>query len=96
MVLHQPLAEASSEEIIARVTYQIILADYRADPEAYDDPTSRVFALALEYQHAHVGVIAAQLDLVAIWCAHGGTIASWLTYRILPTSIATIERRRKG
>jgi len=79
-----PLAEASGDETLSRVTYQIILGDYDLNPSAYDDPTARLFTLAIAWHKSGIHMIAAQLDLAAIWCAHGGTVASWLQSRIIP------------
>lgn len=81
-----PLAGASGDEILSRVTYQIILGDYELDPTRYDDPAQRLLELALEWHQSGLHTIAAQLDLCGIWCAHGGTIATWLKSRILFTT----------
>lgn len=78
-----PLTEVSGDEILARVTYQIILADYRQTPDSYDTPAERILILADEW-HAFGAVdIATDLRLAGIWCAHGSTLASWLSSRVL-------------
>jgi len=53
-----PLAEASGDETLSRVTYQIILGDYDLNPSAYDDPTARLFTLAIAWHKS--GIIPAQ------------------------------------
>jgi hypothetical protein len=86
MAYRMPLAEASGDEILSRVTYQIIRGDYDLHPSAYDDPTAQLFTLAIDWHKSGIHMIAAQLDLAAIWCAHGGTVASWLQSRIIPAN----------
>lgn len=81
-----PLAEASGDEILARVTYQLILLDYHNNPDAYDHPETRLFELAYQWRILDVAPISEQLELAAIWCAHGSRIADWLKARLSYTS----------
>jgi hypothetical protein len=81
-----PLTEVSGEEILARVVYQIILADYHIAPENYDVPVLRLLELAHEYHQHDMDIIAADIRLVAIWCGNGGTVATWLRARIVITT----------
>jgi hypothetical protein len=91
-----PLTEVGSEEILARVTYQIILADYRQTPDSYDSPAERIFILADEW-HAFGAVdIATDLRLAGIWCAHGSTLASWLASRVLISTGRVSKLMRAG
>jgi len=76
---HLPLTEATADEIIARTTYQIVLADYRTNPLCYDRPTDRLLDLSLQWRAAGLDVIAEALQSVAIHCSAGNTIASWRT-----------------
>lgn len=78
-----PLTEVSGDEILARVTYQIILADYRQTPDSYDTPAERILILADEWHAIGAIDIATDLRLAGIWCAHGSTLASWLASRVL-------------
>lgn len=79
MVPHLPLTECTADEIIARTVYQIVLADYRSDPLCYDNPTTRLLDLALQWRSNGMDVIADALQSVAIHCSGGNTIASWRT-----------------
>lgn len=81
-----PLAEASSDEILARTAYQIILADYRTNPDCYDNPATRLFDLAFQWRQSGLYLIAQDIELAAIWCAQGSTVREWLTSRITPQS----------
>jgi len=76
---HLPLTEATADEIIARTVYQIVLADYRSDPLCYDNPTTRLLDLALQWRSLGLDVIADALQSVAFHTAGGNTIASWRT-----------------
>lgn len=78
-----PLTEVSGDEVLARVTYQIILADYRQTPDSYDSPSERIFLLADEWHVFGATDLAQDLRLAGIWCAHGATLASWLQSRVL-------------
>jgi hypothetical protein len=89
-----PLADASGQEIVARTVYQLILIDYRTNPEQYDRAPSRLFDLALQWRQAGLHLVADELSSVAVWCAQGGTVATWLRTRILvSTGRATILAR---
>jgi len=78
-----PLAEVSGDEAIARVTYQIIRGDYSLHPHLYDTPTLRLLELANEWAAPEYHYLAEQILLAAIWCANGGTVATWLRSRIV-------------
>lgn len=78
-----PLTEVGGEEILARVVYQIVMRDYRDNPDTYDHPPSRLFDLAFQWRQAAIPLIGNELELVAIWCAQGGTVAAWLNTRVL-------------
>lgn len=78
-----PLAEVSGEEVLARVVYQIVMRDYRDNPDKYDLPPNRLFELAFQWRSAGIPLISNELDLLAVWCGRGGTVASWLTSRVL-------------
>lgn len=79
MTAHLPLSEATADEIICRTTYQIILADYRTNPDCYDQPTTRLLDLALQWRELGLLVIADSLQAAAIHVSGGNTIASWRT-----------------
>jgi len=79
MVSHLPLNEATAEEVICRTTYQIILADYRTNPDCYDQPTTRLLDLALQWRANGLDLIADSLQSAAIHVSCGNTIASWRT-----------------
>jgi hypothetical protein len=81
-----PLAEASGDEILARVTYQLILLDYHDNPDKYDHPEVRLFELAYQWRLIGLAPIHEQLELAAIWCSHGSRIADWLKSRIMVSS----------
>lgn len=81
MAYHLPLTEASAEEIIARTAYQIVLADYRTNPDCYDNATTRLLDLALQWRSDGLHVIADALADAALFCASGHTIASWRQLR---------------
>lgn len=94
-----PLTEVSGDEILARVTFQIILHDYHLSPDKYDDPTGRLLELACEWDDDLLSWIHEQLTLCAIWVGNGGTVATWLRARIVittgrATKLARIGRRR--
>lgn len=96
-----PLAEASSDEILARTVYQIIREDYRLNPDCYDNPATRLFDLAFQWRQTGLTLIAEQIELAAIWCAQGSTVRQWLTSRISPATgrstilaRAAVRRRR--
>lgn len=94
-----PLTEVGGDELLARVTYQIILGDYHAHPEEYEIPYIRLIVLAEEWSLAGIEPIATDLRLAAIWVGNGGTVATWLRARIVfhsgrPTMIARAGRSR--
>lgn len=91
-----PLTEVSGEEIIARVAYQIILADYRQTPDLYDTPADRLFVLADEWFALDAISLATDLRLAGIWCAQGGAIASWLRSRVVITQGRASKLMRAG
>ncbi len=74
-----PLTEALPGEIVARTVYQIILADYRCNPDCYDNATTRLLDLALQWRSLGLELIADSLQEAALHCADGNTIASWRT-----------------
>lgn len=76
-----PLTEVSGDEVIARVAYQIILADYRENPLSYDDPVPALLDLAVKWDADDLSYLHEQLTLAALWVANGGTIATWLRAR---------------
>jgi hypothetical protein len=78
-----PLTEVGGEEILARVVFQIILGDYRQQPDSYDTPTIAILNLADEWFASGFTDVATDLRLAAIWCANGGTVATWLRSRII-------------
>jgi hypothetical protein len=80
-----PLTEVGGDEILARVTYQIILADYDRWPELYDTPTLRLLELATDWSAPEYSRIHEQITLAAIWVANGGTVATWLRARVVFT-----------
>lgn len=77
-----PLNEATAEEVICRTVYQIILADYRVNPDSYDNPTTRLLDLALVWRGSGLDMIADSLMSAAIHVSGGSTIASWRTLNI--------------
>lgn len=81
-----PLTDVGGDEIIARVVYQIILADYREFPDLYDTPTVRLLELATDWNAKQFDRIHEDITLVAIWVANGGTVATWLRARIVFTT----------
>lgn len=80
-----PLTEVSRDEALARITYQIIKADYEQWPELYDTPTIRLFELATDWDAPDYNLIHEQITLAALWVANGGTVATWLRARIVVT-----------
>lgn len=91
-----PLTEVSGDEVLARVTYQIILADYRQTPDSYDTPAERIFILADEWFAFGATDLAQDLRLAGIWCAHGSTLASWLASRVLISTGRASKLLRAG
>lgn len=79
MTAQLPLSEATADEIICRTTYQIILSDYRINPNCYDQPTTRLLDLALQWRETGLFLIADSLQDAAIHVSNGNTIASWKT-----------------
>jgi len=91
-----PLTEVSGDEILARVVYQLILADYRLTPDLYDFPAERIFVLADEWHALGATDIATDLRLAGIWCAQGGAVAQWLRTRIVITTGRASKLMRAG
>lgn len=95
-----PLSECSGQEILARVAYRIILADYHINPEQYDNAASRLFWLALVWKQAGLELLGATLHDAASQVASGSTIASWkaasLSYgRVSHLAVARLDRSRR-
>ena len=80
-----PLVESTGTEICIRTVYQIILADYKLNPEQYDHAAQRLYELAYQWRLAGLQLIADYLTNAAEHITSGHTIASWKT---LHTSIA--------
>jgi hypothetical protein len=78
-----PLTEVSGDEALARVAYQIIVGDYHAHPETYDTPTEALLNLAHSWDSDGLHLLGEQIALAAIWCANGGTVATWLRARVV-------------
>lgn len=96
MVDRLPLADVSGDEAIARVTYQIIRADYDLFPELYETPVLRLFELASDWSAPEYHMLHENIALAAIWCANGGTIATWLRSRIVFRARTIGTRHRTG
>jgi hypothetical protein len=95
-----PLTEVGGDEILARVTYQIIASYYRDYPDSFDNPTEAVLNLANTWYQSEIPIIAEQMTLVAIWLSNGGTIATWRRARIVfhagrSTRLAQAGRSRR-
>jgi hypothetical protein len=88
------LTDVSADEALARVTYQIIRGDYSLHPELYETPTLRLLELANLWAEPEYHFLAEQLLLAAIWCANGGTVATWLRSRIVFRARALGQRHR--
>ena len=91
-----PLTEVGGDEIIARVTFQIILQDYHSRPEEYDSPVEALLHLAAAYHQANIPIIDEQLTLAAVWVGNGGTVATWLRARVIITTGRTTRLARVG
>jgi hypothetical protein len=93
-----PLAEASGDEITARIAYQLIKLDYHQHPDDYEDATTCILILADHYHQIGCTLLAADIRLAGIWCAHGGTVAAWLRSRILinPGRASKLARLGRG
>jgi hypothetical protein len=72
-----PLTEATGHEIVIRTVYQLILADYKLNPEQYDYPATRLFDLSLQWRNAGTDLISDTLQAAACHVANQNTIASW-------------------
>ena len=91
-----PLTEVGGDEALARITYQLIILDYKSHPDAYELPVIRLLALADQYHQFGLTQLAADLRLAAIWCGNGGTVASWLRARIVIRAGRATKLRRLG
>lgn len=91
-----PLTEVGGDEILARIAYQLILADYRLTPNSYDEPAERILILAEEWFAFGATEIATELRLAGIWCAHGSTLANWLKSRVLIRTSRVSKLMRLG
>lgn len=94
-----PLTEVGGDEILARVTYQIILADYAINAEQYDRPADRLYELSLQWRISDILPIAEQLLSVAHYCAKGGKAREWLSTRIViqtgrPSRLTRLSRKQ--
>lgn len=96
MAAHLPLTEATGLEIIVRTTYQIVLSDYKQNPEQYDRPATRLFDLALTWRTAGLHLIADSLHDAALHVAGGHTIASWKTLHLAVDSQRLLALSRLG
>lgn len=93
---HLPLTEVGGSEVIARTVYQIILMDYRENPQCYDNPTTRLLDLSLQWKTNGIFIIAEELGLVAIWCGQGSTVRAWLSSRCSMDAGRTTRLARAG
>lgn len=96
MTTRIPLAEASGDEILARIAYQLIKLDYHQHPDDYDEPTYPILVLAEHYHHIGLTQIAADLRLAGIWTAHGAPLAGWLASRLLINPARAAQLGRLG
>lgn len=96
MIAQLPLTEATADEIVCRTVYQIILADYRTNPDCYDQPTTRLLDLALQWRETGLFVIADGLQSAAIHVSCGNTIASWRTLNTAIDKTRQIALTRLG
>lgn len=81
MAAHLPLTECTGTEIVVRTVYQIIKSDYRQNPEQYDNPTTRLLDLALQWRALGLDLIADTLQDAAEHVSARHTIASWKSLR---------------
>lgn len=96
MASHLPLTECTGLEIIVRTVYQIILSDYRTNPEQYERPATRLFDLALQWRQAGLHLIADTLQDAASHVASEHTIASWKTLHLAVDSQRLLAISRLG
>lgn len=96
MLQQLPLTEATGEEIVCRTTYQIILIDYRTNPNCYDNPATRLLDLSLQYHASGIHLIADSLQDAAIHCSCGNTIASWRTLHTVLDKTRQLALARLG
>lgn len=100
MTARLPLTEATGHEIVIRTVYQIILADYKLNPEQYDHPATRLFDLALQWRKAGLDLISDTLQEAACHVANDHTIASWRSIALSVSvtrviALASLGRRAK-
>lgn len=77
MAANLPLTEATGTEIVVRTVYQIIVRDYKQNPEQYDHPAQRLFDLSYQWRQAGLDLIADSLMSASLAVANQSTIASW-------------------
>ena len=76
-----PLTDAFPDEIIARSTYRLIMADYSTNPHCYDNPVTRLLDLAIDWRSSGFEMIADAFSDAAIFVGAGNTIAAWRSHR---------------
>lgn len=76
--LRSPIERARFSEVIARVCYQLVVLDYRRNPEAYAAhvPTA-ILAIGDRLRMMEFGYLRFPLISLAVFIQQGGTLAAW-------------------
>jgi hypothetical protein len=77
-LLRQPLENAQLNEIWVRVCYQLVVYDFRHNPQVYADfPPAGVYDLARRVRAGGFTSLYWTLNGCARWLAAGYTLAAW-------------------
>jgi hypothetical protein len=77
-LLRQPLENAKLNEIWVRVCYQLVVYDFRHNPQVYADfPPAGVYDLARRVRAGGFTSLYWTLNGCARWLAAGYTLAAW-------------------
>lgn len=79
MINNVPIECELFSAALARISYQLIVADYRKNRSRYNDPYAGILTLSTQLFLAGFTVVSAWLDEAAWYVAHGGSVLDWRT-----------------
>jgi hypothetical protein len=91
----QPIETVSFNLVLTRIAYQLIVLDYRRNPDAYKkSPPTAMLILFESLRQAGFGTVAWPVLCAAKWVAVGYTLAQWREeYPWLPIGRAKHKQR---
>jgi len=93
-----PLERELFSAVLARVSYQLIVADYRKNRAGYEDPPAAIRDLSRRLLEAGFTLLSICSEEAAGYVSRGGSVLDWRTRIVLRTRcgqrFSLVERER--